>query len=126
MRNRAPIAAWAALLVSLTTLILVASIALQPPANDVDRLEARIDDVLAILEGESTFGTVVNGGLVGDVSGLDSQMSELASAVAELRAEVGIASSSSESAASVAEDALSEIETISARLSDICFRLDAC
>lgn len=126
MRNRAPIAAWAALLVSVSTLILVASIALRPPTNDFGNLEARLDDVLVILEGESTFGTVANGGLVGDVSGLDAQVGELAGAVAELRAEVGIASSSSESAASVAEDALSEIETISARLSDICFRLDAC
>lgn len=125
MAERAPMAAWAGLLVSLITLTLLVTVIVDQ-SNDEPRSADRIHEVLAILEGESTFGTAQRGGLVGDLSDLETKVGDLTNLLVDLQAEMRDATASSENAGALVEEALAEIETVSARLSDICFRLDAC
>lgn len=125
MAERAPMAAWASLFVSLITLMLLVTVIVDEPDAD-PRPADRINEVLAILEGDSTFGTAQRGGLVGDLSDLETKVGDLTNLLVDLQAEMRDATTSSETAGSLVEEALSEIETVSARLSDICFRLDAC
>lgn len=126
MTRYAPLAAWGALVMSVITLVLVGTLVARDPARELGDLRDATREVTELLQGEASFGSSAQGGLIGDVDELSADLADLAARLGSLQDGVRDAANSSRLAIDEIGDLRSELSDVSARLSDICFRLGSC